>query len=85
MNWEITFTARADRQFHRLDRATQARIGRRFDILESGGQVDLIHIRGYRNRRRMRVGEWRLILEFDRRARHILVVNISRRDRAYRR
>ena len=85
MNWEITFSTRAGRQFDRLDRTTQARIGRRFDILESGGQVDLMHLRGHRNRRRMRVGEWRVILEFDRRTRHILVVSIGRRDRAYRR
>ena len=85
MNWEITFSPRAERQFDRLDRTTQARIGRRIDALETGGQVDVKHLSGSRNRRRMRVGDWRVILEFDRRARHILVVSISRRDEAYRR
>ena len=85
MNWEVALTRRAQRELNRLDQVTQARIVRGLRALETGGAVDIKHLSGSRNRRRMRVGDWRVILEFDRRARQIAVVRIIRRDEAYRR
>ncbi len=81
--WSVEFERRADRDLDRLDQPVKQRIltaiGRLADDPRS---ADLRRLKG-RPESRLRVGDWRVIVELDVNARTIIVQRILPRGRAY--
>lgn len=86
MRWRIEFTAKAAKQFAKLDHKTQADINRMLDrILESGdphlfGKALVGDFSGYW---RYRVGKYRLICEIRKNLLLIEIIMIGKRDSVY--
>jgi mRNA interferase RelE/StbE len=81
--WRLTFTASARRDLRRLDPP----IGRRvLTALETvAADPDRAQLRQLvgRPERRLRVGDWRVLLELDRASREITIYRVLPRGRAY--
>ncbi len=81
--WAVEFERRADRDLGRLDPQVKQRvlsaIGRLADDPQS---ADLRRLKG-RAESRLRVGDWRVIIELDTAARAIIIQRILPRGRAY--
>jgi len=83
MRLEITEPAQKD--LAGLDRNTQRRIKTALDRLLSYPQaVDLKKLKGSPDMWRLRVGDWRVILRFDRERGILYVLRIRHRREAYR-
>ena len=85
-SWRIEFTAKAAKQFAKLDRETQRAINRYLDrVLESGdptyfGKRLVGDLSGFW---RYRVGKYRLICELQHRVMLIEIISIGKRDSVY--
>jgi mRNA interferase RelE/StbE len=81
--WAVEFERRAEKDLERLDPQVRQRvlsaIGRLSDDPRSG---DLRKLKG-RAESRLRVGDWRVIIELDVAARAIIIQRILPRGRAY--
>jgi mRNA interferase RelE/StbE len=81
--WAVEFERRAEKDLERLDPQVRQRvlsaIGRLSDDPRSG---DLRKLKG-RTESRLRVGDWRVIIELDVAARAIIIQRILPRGRAY--
>ena len=81
--WLIAFTKRADKDMERLDPAIRRRVGTVLDRLAadplSGGLRKLTG----RPESRLRVGDWRVLVELDTKTRVIHVNRVLPRGRAY--
>ena len=84
MTWRVVWTKRAQRDLGRLDQITGDRIGRAITRLAETEQGDVKRLRGYEDEWRLRVGDWRVRLTFDRATESIEVLRILPRGRAYR-
>ncbi|MBI4504564.1 MAG: type II toxin-antitoxin system RelE/ParE family toxin [Chloroflexi bacterium] len=67
-----------------MDRSSRERVLRALDRLAQTGQADLKRLRGSSDEWRLRVGDWRVRLELDPRARTIRVFRVRHRREAYR-
>ena len=83
--WAVEFERRAEKDLERLDAQVKQRvlsaIGR---LAEDPRSADLRRLKG-RTESRLRVGDWRVIVELDVAARAIVVQRILPRGRAYER
>jgi mRNA interferase RelE/StbE len=81
--WAVEFERRADKDLERLDPQVKQRvlaaIGR---LSDDPGGADLRSLRG-RAESRLRVGDWRVIIQLDVAARAIIIQRILPRGRAY--
>lgn len=83
MKLEITEPAQKD--LAEMDAKTQERIKNVLDRFLSHPQtVDLKKLKGSSDMWRLRVGEWRIILRFDRKQEVLYVLRIRHRREAYR-
>ena len=81
--WRLTFTAPARRDLRRLDPPIARRV---LGALENvAADPDRAQLRQLVNRpeQRLRVGDWRVLLELDRDNREIIVHHVFPRGRAY--
>lgn len=81
--WTVEFERRAEKDLERLDPQVKQRalsaIGR---LADDPGSADLRRLTG-RAESRLRVGDWRVIVELDVTARVIIIQRILPRGRAY--
>jgi mRNA-degrading endonuclease RelE of RelBE toxin-antitoxin system len=81
--WAVEFERRAEKDLERLDPQVKQRvlaaIGR---LADDPGNADLRRLKG-RAESRLRVGDWRVIVELDVAARAIIIERILPRGRAY--
>jgi len=83
---KLEITEPAEKELAGLDKRTRARIKDALDKLLSRPEaVDLRKLKGKTNLWRLRVGEWRVILQVDRRKETIYVLHVKHRREAYRR
>ncbi|MGH2844250.1 MAG: type II toxin-antitoxin system RelE family toxin [Solirubrobacteraceae bacterium] len=81
--WAVEFERRAERDLERLDRQVKERVLGAIDRLTQDPlSADLRKLAG-RPELRLRVGDWRVILELDIAARTIVIERILPRGRAY--
>lgn len=81
--WSVEFERRADRDLEQLDPQVKRRVLGAIDRLVSDpGSADLRKLRG-RPESRLRVGDWRVILELDVASRTIVIERVLPRGRAY--
>jgi mRNA interferase RelE/StbE len=82
--WVVTLTPSARREVGRLDRQVKRRVETALDRLAvDPGAAELRRLKG-RPELRLRVGDWRVLLELDHEARAIVVHHVLPRGRAYR-
>jgi mRNA-degrading endonuclease RelE of RelBE toxin-antitoxin system len=81
----VEWAKQALKNTRRLDRAARERILQALDRLSEAGQGDLIRLRRPLSGYRLRVGEWRVLLDMDKAAGTILVRDVLPRGRAYER
>ena len=84
MNWEIVYTNRAHRDVDRLDTAVARRVLQALERLANGEPLDVRKLRGASGDSRIRVGDWRVIFDYDRRGRILNIKRIVHRSQAYR-
>ena len=83
--WSVEFERRADKDLERLDPQVKQRVLAVLERLASDpGSAALRRLRG-RAESRLRVGDWRVIVELDIAARTIVIQRILPRGRAYER
>ena len=83
---KLEITEPAEKELAGLDKRIRVRIKDALDKLLSRPEaVDLRKLKGKTNLRRLRVGEWRVILQVDRRKETIYVLHVKHRREAYRR
>ena len=81
--WSVEFERRADRDLGRLDPQVRQRVLAAIDRLRTDpGSADLRRLKG-RPESRLRVGDWRVIIELDIAARTIIIQRVLPRGRAY--
>ncbi|MYC07964.1 MAG: plasmid stabilization protein [Chloroflexi bacterium] len=81
----IIYSPQSRRDLRRLDRVSATRILNALERLAADRSGDIRRLRGSASEWRLRIGDWRVIFEFDSNDSEILVKRISRRDSAYRR
>jgi mRNA interferase RelE/StbE len=81
--WSVEFERRADRDLGRLDPQVRQRVLAAIDRLATDPRsADLRTLKG-RPESRLRVGDWRVIVELDIAARTIIIQRILPRGRAH--
>jgi len=81
--WSVEFERRADRDLEQLDPQVKQRVLRAIDrLLSDPRSADLRKLEG-RPEWRLRVGDWRVIIELDFGARTIVIERVLTRSRAY--
>ena len=75
---------RASRDARRVDSASMRRIAAAIDRAAREETSDLQRMRGAGRRWRLRVGDWRVILRYDRRERKMVILRIGHRREIYR-
>jgi mRNA interferase RelE/StbE len=82
-SWSLHFTARAKRDLRRLDPPIRARSLAALErLIEDPHSGKLSRLTG-RPEYKLRVGEWRIIVELDHGARTVVVHQVLPRGRAY--
>jgi len=83
--WAVEFERRADKDLERLDPQVKQRVlGAIGRLAENPRSADLRRLKG-RAESRLRVGDWRVIIELDVASRTIIIERILPRGRAYNR
>lgn len=73
------------KQLRKLDKAARQHIGNEVNkLLSDPGSVDLKKIKTRQNEHRLAVGDYRVILEIDKKQRIIFVLQVKARKDAYR-
>jgi mRNA interferase RelE/StbE len=81
--WRLTFTAPARRDLRRLDPPIARRVLAALDRTATDpDRAQLRQLVG-RPEQRLRVGDWRIVLELDRANREIIIYRVLPRGRAY--
>jgi mRNA interferase RelE/StbE len=81
--WAVEFERRAEKDLERLDPQVKQRVlGAIGRLSDDPGSADLRRLTG-RAESRLRVGDWRVIIELDVAARAIIIQRILPRGRAY--
>jgi len=82
--WVVLLTPSARRDIRRLDRQVSGRVEQALDRLATDpAAVELRKLKG-RPESRLRVGDWRVLLELDHQTRAVVVHRVLPRGRAYR-
>ncbi len=81
--WSVEFERRADRDIERLDPQVQQRVLTAIDRLASDPRRAALRKLKGRAESRLRVGDWRVIVELDIAARTIVIQRVLPRGRAY--
>lgn len=82
--WVVILTPSARRDVGRLDRQVKRRVEEAlYRLADDPGAAELRNLKG-RPESRLRVGDWRVLLELDNAARAIVVHHVLPRGRAYR-
>ena len=84
MNWEIVWTAPANRDMRRLDREIARRVHQALRRLATRGQGDVTRLQRAEPEWRLRVGDWRIRRTYDYAVRKIYIHRVLPRRRAYR-
>lgn len=85
MAYRIEFTPRADREFRALERSIQVRLRRRIDSLaENPFPQGIKKLAGEEDLYRLRVGDYRIIYQVQRKRLVVLVVGVGHRGDVYR-
>lgn len=81
--WNIAFTRRADKDLEHLDRTVRRRVDSALDTLAENPHSGALRKLAGREGWRMRVGDWRVLLELDDKTQTIVVNRVLPRGRAY--
>jgi mRNA-degrading endonuclease RelE of RelBE toxin-antitoxin system len=81
--WGVDFTPRGKRDLDRLDRQVRQRVYTALQRLAAAPGTGQLHKLTGRTESRLRVGDWRILVELDHRARTIVVHHVLPRGRAY--
>jgi mRNA interferase RelE/StbE len=82
--WRLQFAARAERDLRRLDRSVRVRVYAALErLLEDPHHAGGLRRLSGRPESRLRVGDWRVILQLDAAERVIYVKQVLPRGRAY--
>lgn len=81
--WSVAFERPADKDLDRLDTPIKRRVLAAIDRLASEPQTAKLNRLTSRPESRLRVGDWRILLELDVEARTIVILRILPRGRAY--
>jgi mRNA interferase RelE/StbE len=82
--WVVILTPTARRDIRRLDRQVKRRVGQALDRLAADPTAAQLRRLTGRPESRLRVGDWRVLLELDHEPRAIVVHHVLPRGRAYR-
>jgi mRNA-degrading endonuclease RelE of RelBE toxin-antitoxin system len=83
-DWVVVLTPSARRDIRRLDRQVSRRVEQALDQLAANpASAHLRKLKG-RNESRLRVGDWRVLLELDHQAHAVVVHHVLPRGCAYR-
>ncbi len=82
-SWSVAFERRADKDLDRLDPPIKRRVLAAIDRLASEPQTAQLSQLTNRPESRMRVGDWRILLEFDVATRAIVILRVLPRGRVY--
>ena len=81
--WAVRFAARGARDVRRLDRQVQERVLRALDALSADPYAGRLRKLAGRDEWRLRVGDWRVIVELRDEERLVYVKHVLPRGRAY--
>ncbi|MGH3262678.1 MAG: type II toxin-antitoxin system RelE family toxin [Trebonia sp.] len=81
--WAVILTPTARRDVRRLDREIKRRVEHALDELSADPAAARLRKLKGRPESRLRIGDWRVLLELDHQARTIVVHHILPRGRAY--
>jgi mRNA interferase RelE/StbE len=85
MPWQVILDTRAERQLLDLPKRDRDAIRRALrDLALDPGAADIRKLLGRRDEWRLRVGRWRVIIEFDTQHGTMIALQVLPRDRAYR-
>jgi mRNA interferase RelE/StbE len=82
-DWNLDYTGRAEKDIARLDRPMRRRVLASLGKLSDDPDAGQLRKLTGRSESRLRVGEWRVLLELDQRTHTIIVKRILPRGRAY--
>lgn len=85
MTWEIIWSRPAERDLRRLDDDVARRIQATISDFAATGHGDIRKLSGRVDQFRLRGGDWRVILTYDRELGAIHVIRVLPRGRAYQR
>ena len=83
--WSIAFTRRADKDMERLDRPVRQRVARALETLAGDAHSGKLRKLTGRSESRLRVGDWRVLVEIDEKSRTVEVQRVLPRGHAYKR
>ena len=82
--YRVAFTGQAAKQLEKLDKANHGRILLAVAELETNPRPDGVKkLKGYDNRWRIRVGDWRVLYQIEDGRLVVLVVSVGHRSKAY--
>jgi mRNA interferase RelE/StbE len=81
--WSIAFTGRADKDMEHLDQTVCRRVAGALDTLAEDPHSGALRKLTGRSESRLRVGDWRVLLELDDETQTIVVNRVLPRGRAY--
>lgn len=83
--WSITFTRRADKDMKRLDHVVRQRVAGALERLADDAHSGKLRKLTGRPESRLRVGDWRVLVEIDEKGRTVEVQRVLPRGHAYKR
>jgi mRNA interferase RelE/StbE len=83
-SWVVILTPSARRDVGRLDRQVKRRVEDALDRVAADPAAAQLRRLKNRPELRLRVGDWRVLLEFDHPRHEIVILHVLRRDQAYR-
>jgi mRNA interferase RelE/StbE len=81
--WSIAFERRADKDLDRLDAPIKRRVLAAIDRIASEPQAAKLSQLKSRPESRLRVGDWRVLVELEAKTRTIVILRVLPRGRAY--
>lgn len=83
-SWNLTISDRARDDLNRIPQDDRHAVYRGiYELAQDAPNLDCKKLRGFSNRWRLRVGDWRVIFVKDKAERSILVVRVRNRKDAY--
>lgn len=87
MPYRVVLTQRAIKSFERLPNETKERVSEVFDTLSQTPvpftTLDVKKLKGLGSAYRIRIGNWRIIYEYNAKAKTIVIDDVLRRAKAY--
>jgi mRNA interferase RelE/StbE len=81
--WSIDLTKRADKDMERLDQPVRQRVADALDVLAKDPHSGSLRKLTGRSESRLRVGDWRVLVELDNKTQAIHIKRVLPRGRAY--